>query len=109
MALRDDYLQAALIFYANMSGSMLIGLLLMLFGDAEATDARDKVYALLSLSSETDQASELPRPDYTKIVEQVYMDTVRHTTKINNRRGELEEIPGKASNFSNDANGNFPS
>lgn len=109
VALRDDYLQAASIFYAKMSGSMPIGLLLMLFDDAEATDARDKVYGLLSLSLETDQASELLRPDYTKTVEQVYMDTVRHTTKINNRYGELEEILGKASNFSNDTSGNFPS
>ncbi|CEJ81587.1 hypothetical protein VHEMI01707 [[Torrubiella] hemipterigena] len=48
--------------------------------DLQATDPRDKIYALLTFGEETHNISELPRllgPDYTKDVTLVYADFTR--------------------------------
>jgi hypothetical protein len=57
---------------AEMPGSRLAGLLLGLVSKhSEATDPRDKIYGLLSLAGDVDT---LPKPDYTKDVEAVFLE-----------------------------------
>lgn len=48
--------------------------LLSKFSNSEATDPRDKVYALLGLCSDQDYASLFIKPDYTRSQEQVAQD-----------------------------------
>lgn len=53
----------------------LIGLLSDLASkNSEATDPRDKIYGLLSLAGDIDK---LPRPDYSKSVEEIYTEFAR--------------------------------
>jgi ankyrin repeat protein len=48
--------------------------LLLKFKESEATDSRDKVYALLGISSDT-QGTDILHPDYTKSLQEVVRDT----------------------------------
>jgi hypothetical protein len=60
---------------AERSGASLAGLFLSLVSrHSEATDSRDKIYGLLSLAGDVDT---MPRPDYTKDVEAVYLEYAR--------------------------------
>ncbi|KAF2726388.1 hypothetical protein EJ04DRAFT_602050, partial [Polyplosphaeria fusca] len=48
--------------------------------ELDATDPRDKIFALLSFGSETDVSNDVPRPvrsDYTKPVDRVFADFTR--------------------------------
>jgi hypothetical protein len=48
--------------------------LLLKFSESEASDPRDKVYALLGISSDASDTDSL-RPDYTKDLQEVIRDT----------------------------------
>ncbi|RYO19167.1 hypothetical protein AA0111_g10544 [Alternaria arborescens] len=48
--------------------------LLLKFSESEASDPRDKVYALLGISSDAQDTDRL-RPDYTKLLQEVIYDT----------------------------------
>ena len=54
-----------------------LGELLRLFQGNEATDKRDKVYALLGLSSDNDISPQL-RPDYTKSWSTLFQQVIKH-------------------------------
>jgi hypothetical protein len=54
-----------------------LGDLLRMFQDHEATDQRDKIYALLGLSSDNDLSPDL-RPDYTKTWSTLFRQVIVH-------------------------------
>lgn len=54
-----------------------LGDLLRLFQGHEATDRRDKIYALLGLSSDNDVSPQL-RPDYTKSWSTLFQQVIKH-------------------------------
>lgn len=54
-----------------------LGELLEMFRYYEATDRRDKVYALLGLSSDNRMSPNL-QPDYTKTLSDLFGDTIKH-------------------------------
>jgi hypothetical protein len=78
----DGYRRAASTYEARQASGSSIHTL-MAFYPSEATDSRDKLSALLGLTKEVEQSHSLLRPDYTKAVDQVYMDIVRHMIKAN--------------------------
>jgi hypothetical protein len=72
-------------------------LLLRSTQDCQATDSRDKVFALLGLSSENDQHA--VHPDYTKSTVEVYTGVTRHIIRSENSLNILmyfkpSELPG---------------
>lgn len=54
-----------------------LGELLRMFVDHEATDERDRIYALLGLSSDNDLTPDL-RPDYTKSWSDLFRQVIKH-------------------------------
>jgi hypothetical protein len=50
---------------------------------SNATDPRDKIYALLGLMHDSERGSPLLQPDYSKSVERVYGDVVRQLLREN--------------------------
>jgi hypothetical protein len=50
---------------------------------SNATDPRDKIYALLGLMHDSEKTSELLQLDYSKSVEQVYGGVVRQLLREN--------------------------
>ncbi|KAF2239752.1 hypothetical protein EV356DRAFT_109915 [Viridothelium virens] len=66
----------------------------------DATDARDKVFALLGLVSSEAPRYDLIRPDYTKSLEQVYQDFARYSITMD-RTLEVLRIAGRTFHSAN--------
>jgi ankyrin repeat protein len=78
--------------YSWWSGKRDLRTLLLKFKDSEATDPRDKIYALLGiLSNEVHEV--LLFPDYNKTEENVVHDTVAFLLHLAKQRGSMDTMP----------------
>jgi hypothetical protein len=100
------YLRAAAAYEARQLSGSSIHALMRLYPN-EATDPRDKVYGLLGLANDVEQSNPLLRPDYTKCVDQVYMDVVRHTIEADDIMFNLSWAFGNARYFYDEDNTDF--
>ena len=66
----------------------------LLWGYSEATDARDKVYALLGLLDYSLRESTLLQPGYSKKVVDVYVDALRDMIQIDRDGSSLRDLVG---------------
>jgi hypothetical protein len=77
------YRQAWLIYYLSLIQPTLPFQRLLGFVKSNATDPRDKVFALLGFLDRGSLSSPDLQPDYTKSVAEVYIDAVRHIVQQN--------------------------
>jgi hypothetical protein len=75
---RITYGRGASIFFMRFSFNLAPWVLLRESAHSEATDPRDKVFAILGFLDEQARNSEFLQPDYTKDISNVFVDVVRY-------------------------------
>jgi Heterokaryon incompatibility protein (HET) len=87
------YRQAWMIYYLHLIKPPLpLPRLLLGFVKSNATDPRDKLFALLGFLDEESRSSPYLQPDYTKSLAEVYMDAVRYIIQRNVPGGVLGNL-----------------
>jgi hypothetical protein len=86
------YRQAWMIYYLHLIKHPLSLPSLLGFVKSNATDPRDKVFALLGFLEDESRASPYLQPDYTKSLAEVYMRTVRFIIQRNAPGGGLGNL-----------------
>jgi hypothetical protein len=86
------YRQAWMIYYLHLIKHPLPLPNLLGFVKSNATDPRDKIFALLGFLDEESRASPYLQPDYTKSLAEVYMHTVRFIIQRNAPGGGLGNL-----------------
>ena len=103
------YRQAWLIYYLHLIKPTLPLSRLLGFVKSNATDPRDKVFALLSFLSEESRSSPYLQPDYTKSVTEVYTDAIRYIIQQNSPGDGLSNLWATFGEPSSEVDETFPS
>lgn len=103
------YRQAWLIYYLHLIKPTLPFPRLLGFVKSNATDPRDKVFAMLGFLDEESRSSPYLQPDYTKSVAEVYMDAVRYIIHRNSPGAGLGNLWAAFRETTSEPDERFPS
>jgi len=105
----SKYRQAWLIYYLHLIKPALPLVRLLSFLKSNATDPRDKIFALLGFLDEKSYSSTYLQPNYLKSVAEVYMDAVRYITQQNSPAAGLGNLWTAIGETPRDPDERFPS